>query len=149
MDNEEDPDHVFDFHTRMVDNLDEMISETSDISLFCFYSRFFEDNFQTCLEFPAQNRFIGAFPLICGHDSNKKKREKAPKEEESEKPGHEGYRKTRAAGGRGNGDTGGKGMGKGIGGKGDQMNEIYCLNFKLWTTSSNMHVSVRGSRDQM
>ena len=58
------------FHTRMVDNLDEMIIETSDLSLFCFYSKFFEDNFQMCLEFPAQNRFIIAFPLICGHFSN-------------------------------------------------------------------------------
>ena len=58
------------FHTRMVDNLDEMIIETSDLSMFCFYSKFFEDNFQMCLEFPAQNRFIIAFPLICGHFSN-------------------------------------------------------------------------------
>lgn len=58
------------FHTRMVDNLDEMIIETSDLSLFCFYSKFFEDNFQMCLEFPAQNRYIIAFPLICGHFSN-------------------------------------------------------------------------------
>jgi len=147
------------FHTRMVDNLDEMIIETSDLSLFCFYSKLFEDNFQMCLEFPAQNRFIIAFPLICGHFSNittdlcpeerihirerslsvinmfldemakeakniittvcdeqctlsdrllpkhcapmiaqvvnKKKREKAPKKYEFEKPGAESYRKTR------------------------------------------------------
>ena len=54
----------------MVDNLDEMIIQTSDLSMFCFYSKFFEDNFQMCLEFPAQNRFIIAFPLICGHFSN-------------------------------------------------------------------------------
>ena len=26
--------------------------------------------FQMCLEFPAQNRFIIAFPLVCGHFSN-------------------------------------------------------------------------------
>ena len=58
------------FHTRMVDNLDEMIIETSDLSLFCFYSKFFEDDFQMCPEFPAQTRFIIAFPLICGHLSN-------------------------------------------------------------------------------
>ena len=54
----------------MVDNLDEMIVETSDLSMLCFYSKIFEDNFQMCLEFPAQNRFIIAFPLICGHFSN-------------------------------------------------------------------------------
>merc|ERR1719507_2628080 len=108
----------------MVDNLDQMVIETSDLSLFCFYSKFFEDNFQMCLEFPAQNRFIIAFPLICGHFSNittvcdeqctlsdrllpkhcapmiaqvvnKKKREKTPKKIEFEKPGFESYRKTR------------------------------------------------------
>ena len=147
------------FHTRMVDNLDEMMIQTSDLSMFCFYSKFFEDNFQMCLEFPAQNRFIIAFPLICGHFSNitnelcpeerihirerslsvinlfldekakeakniittvcdeqctlsdrllpkhcapmiaqvvnKKKRDKAPKKFEFEKPGFESYRKTR------------------------------------------------------
>ena len=147
------------FHTQMVDDLDEMIVNTSDLSLFCFYSKIFEDNFQMCLEFPAQNRFIIAFPLICGHFSNitnelcpeerihirerslsvinlfldemakeakniitticdeqcnlsdkllakhcapiiaqvanKKRREKAPKKFEMEKPGSESYRKTR------------------------------------------------------
>ena len=56
------------FHTSMVDDLDEMIIRTPDLSF--FYSKFFEDNFQMCLEFPAQNRFIIAFPLICGHFSN-------------------------------------------------------------------------------
>ena len=55
------------FHTRMVDQLEEMLVDTSDLSLFCFYARLFEDHFQMCLEFPAQNRFIICFPLICGH----------------------------------------------------------------------------------
>lgn len=27
----------------------------------------FEEQFHMCLEFPAQNRYIIAFPLICGH----------------------------------------------------------------------------------
>ncbi|KAK2722427.1 membrane-associated protein Hem-like [Artemia franciscana] len=58
------------FHTRMVDSLDEMLVETSDLSLFCFYSKHFEDHFHMCLEFPAQNRYIIAFPLICGHFQN-------------------------------------------------------------------------------
>ncbi len=58
------------FHTRMVDSLEDLISDTADLSLFCFYSKLFEDHFQMCLEFPAQNRFIIAFPLICGHFSN-------------------------------------------------------------------------------
>ncbi|KAL1505704.1 hypothetical protein ABEB36_005209 [Hypothenemus hampei] len=55
------------FHTKMVDNLDEMLRETSDLSIFCFYSRIFEDQFHMCLEFPAQNRYIVAFPSICSH----------------------------------------------------------------------------------
>ena len=58
------------FHTRMVDSLEDLITDTSCLSLFCFYSKLFEDHFQMCLEFPAQNRFIVAFPLICGHFSN-------------------------------------------------------------------------------
>lgn len=55
------------FHTKMVDNLDEMLVETSDLSIFCFYSKIFEDQFHMCLEFPAQNRYIIAFPLLCSH----------------------------------------------------------------------------------
>nr|CAH7728492.1 unnamed protein product [Callosobruchus chinensis] len=58
------------FHTKMVDNLDEMLRETSDLSIFCFYSRIFEDQFHMCLEFPAQNRYIVAFPSICSHFQN-------------------------------------------------------------------------------
>ncbi|ENN72215.1 hypothetical protein HUJ04_009989 [Dendroctonus ponderosae] len=55
------------FHTKMVDNLDEMLRETSDLSIFCFYNRAFETQFHMCLEFPAQNRYIIAFPSICSH----------------------------------------------------------------------------------
>ncbi len=54
----------------MVDSLEDLLTDTSNLSLFCFYSRLFEDHFQMCLEFPAQNRYIIAFPLICGHFSN-------------------------------------------------------------------------------
>ncbi|XP_058791431.1 membrane-associated protein Hem isoform X2 [Phymastichus coffea] len=55
------------FHTRMVDSLDDVLVDVSDLSVFCFYSKIFEDQFHMCLEFPAQNRYIVAFPLICGH----------------------------------------------------------------------------------
>eukprot|EP00094_Tigriopus_californicus_P005705 TCALIF_05499-PA protein Name:"Similar to Hem Membrane-associated protein Hem (Drosophila melanogaster)" AED:0.06 eAED:0.06 QI:71/0.83/0.85/1/0.83/0.85/7/245/1120 len=58
------------FHTKMVDSLEDLLTDTSDLSLYCFYSKLFEQDFQMCLEFPAQNRFIIAFPLICGHFSN-------------------------------------------------------------------------------
>lgn len=58
------------FHTRMVDHLDNILIETSDLSIFCFYNRSFEDQFHMCLEFPAQNRYIIAFPSICSHFQN-------------------------------------------------------------------------------
>jgi NCK-associated protein 1 len=58
------------FHSKMIDNLDEILVETSDLSIFCFYSKMFEDQFHMCLEFPAQNRYIIAFPLICSHFQN-------------------------------------------------------------------------------
>lgn len=57
--------------------------QSSGNSLFCgaplqflsvifisFYNKLFEDHFHMCLEFPAQNRFIVVFPLICGHFQN-------------------------------------------------------------------------------
>ncbi|EFX89764.1 membrane-associated protein Hem-like [Daphnia pulex] len=58
------------FHTKMVDALDDMLTDTSDLSIFCFYNKLFEDHFHMCLEFPAQNRYIIVFPLICGHFQN-------------------------------------------------------------------------------
>ncbi|KAK4882050.1 hypothetical protein RN001_005369 [Aquatica leii] len=58
------------FHTRMVDHLDDILTETSDLSIFCFYSKIFEDQFHMCLEFPAQNRYITAFPSLCSHFQN-------------------------------------------------------------------------------
>lgn len=35
-----------------------------------FFNRIFEDQFHLCLEFPAQTRYIIAFPLICSHFMN-------------------------------------------------------------------------------
>uniref|UniRef100_A0A8C7I816 Nck-associated protein 1 n=1 Tax=Oncorhynchus kisutch TaxID=8019 RepID=A0A8C7I816_ONCKI len=55
------------FHTKMVDSLVEMLVETSDISIFCFYSRAFEKMFQQCLELPSQSRHSISFPLLCTH----------------------------------------------------------------------------------
>uniref|UniRef100_A0A8C9F7Z2 Nck-associated protein 1 n=1 Tax=Pavo cristatus TaxID=9049 RepID=A0A8C9F7Z2_PAVCR len=55
------------FHTKMVDSLVEMLVETSDLSIFCFYSRAFEKMFQQCLELPSQSRYSIAFPLLCTH----------------------------------------------------------------------------------
>ncbi|MBN3290782.1 NCKP1 protein, partial [Polypterus senegalus] len=55
------------FHTKMVDSLVEMLVETSDLSVFCFYSRAFEKMFQQCLELPSQSRYSISFPLVCTH----------------------------------------------------------------------------------
>ncbi|XP_043549392.1 nck-associated protein 1 isoform X5 [Chiloscyllium plagiosum] len=55
------------FHTKMVDSLVEMLVETSDLSIFCFYSRAFEKMFHQCLELPSQSRYSIAFPLVCTH----------------------------------------------------------------------------------
>jgi NCK-associated protein 1 len=55
------------FHTKVVDYLDELLTETSNLSQFCFYNKTFENQFHMCLEFPAQTRYIIAFPLICSH----------------------------------------------------------------------------------
>ncbi|RWS03999.1 membrane-associated protein Hem-like protein [Dinothrombium tinctorium] len=58
------------FHSKMVDYLDEMLIETSDLSVFCFYNKIFDEQFHLCLEFPAQTRYIISFPLICSHFIN-------------------------------------------------------------------------------
>lgn len=58
------------FHTKVVDFLDEMLVETSNLSLFCFYNDIFDSQFHMCLGHPAQTRYIIAFPLICSHFMN-------------------------------------------------------------------------------
>lgn len=55
------------FHTRMVDDIDNILKETSNLANFCFFSKIFDNQFHMCLEFPAQTRYIIAFPLICAH----------------------------------------------------------------------------------
>ncbi|KAK0068424.1 membrane-associated protein Hem-like isoform X3 [Biomphalaria pfeifferi] len=58
------------FHTKMVDYLDEMINETGDLSIYCFYTTLFEHQFKQCMEFLAQHRYSIIFPMICGHFMN-------------------------------------------------------------------------------
>ncbi|XP_065940623.1 nck-associated protein 1 isoform X23 [Magallana gigas] len=58
------------FHTKLVDYLDELINETGDLSIYCFYHQIFEHQFKQCMEFPAQHRFSIVFPIICGHFMN-------------------------------------------------------------------------------
>ena len=58
------------FHTKMVDYLDQLVVETSDLSLYCFYTQIYEHQFKQCMEFPAQHRYSIVFPMICGHFMN-------------------------------------------------------------------------------
>ncbi|XP_071795826.1 nck-associated protein 1-like isoform X3 [Asterias amurensis] len=58
------------FHTIMVDDLDEILNETSDLSIFCHRSRFFDRMFELCLSYASQARYAIAFPLICTHFIN-------------------------------------------------------------------------------
>ena len=45
-------------------------SEEDNDQLSSTCTKFFGENFQMCLEYPAQNRLIIGYPLICGHYSN-------------------------------------------------------------------------------
>ncbi|CAL8105746.1 unnamed protein product [Orchesella dallaii] len=58
------------FHLKLVDFQDELLLETSDMSLFCFYTGNFDKQFYLCLEFPEVYRYSIAFPLICSHFQN-------------------------------------------------------------------------------
>ncbi|XP_006006697.1 nck-associated protein 1-like [Latimeria chalumnae] len=58
------------FHTRMLDSMNELISETGDLSIFCFYPRSFDKIFHYNLEKSDMLRYVIAFPLICSHFVN-------------------------------------------------------------------------------
>ncbi|KAM6981225.1 nck-associated protein 1-like [Aplochiton taeniatus] len=58
------------FHTRMLDNLQEMLQETSELSIFCFYPRVFEKMFNQNSEDATVQRYLMAFPLVCSHFSH-------------------------------------------------------------------------------
>uniref|UniRef100_A0A8C5BIQ1 NCK associated protein 1 like n=1 Tax=Gadus morhua TaxID=8049 RepID=A0A8C5BIQ1_GADMO len=53
------------FHTRLVDNMEDLLLETSELSVLCFYPRVFEKMFQQSSEEPSVKRYIMAFPYIC------------------------------------------------------------------------------------
>ncbi|GMS95850.1 hypothetical protein PENTCL1PPCAC_18025, partial [Pristionchus entomophagus] len=55
------------FHLKMIDNLEETIRETSDLSIYCFYSRQMEIQWKTCIEMPIQCRFSLSFARLCSH----------------------------------------------------------------------------------
>ncbi|XP_059925682.1 nck-associated protein 1-like [Gadus macrocephalus] len=53
------------FHTRLVDNMEDLLLETSELSVLCFHPRVFEKMFQQSSEEPSVKRYIMAFPYIC------------------------------------------------------------------------------------
>ncbi|KAF0885059.1 NCKPL protein, partial [Crocuta crocuta] len=55
------------FHSRMLDSVEDILVETSDLSTFCFHLRTFEKMFAMTLEEPTMLRYAIAFPLICAH----------------------------------------------------------------------------------
>lgn len=55
------------FHLKMIDHLEETVRETSDLSIYCFYSRQMEIQWKTCIEMPIQCRFAVAFARLCSH----------------------------------------------------------------------------------
>jgi len=58
------------FHTKCVDELDQLLTHTSDLSNLCFYHTNFQSAFQACLDFMQQTKYSIAFPLVCSHFIN-------------------------------------------------------------------------------
>ncbi|XP_018424176.1 PREDICTED: nck-associated protein 1-like [Nanorana parkeri] len=58
------------FHTWMLDSVEDLIIETSDLSIFCFHIRTFEKMFSLTMEEPSALRYSISFPMACSHFSN-------------------------------------------------------------------------------
>uniref|UniRef100_A0A8C5P9F7 NCK associated protein 1 like n=1 Tax=Leptobrachium leishanense TaxID=445787 RepID=A0A8C5P9F7_9ANUR len=58
------------FHSWMLDSIEELITETSELSTFCFHVRIFERMFSLTMEEPSMLRYSIAFPMICAHFSS-------------------------------------------------------------------------------
>uniref|UniRef100_A0A667X2V1 NCK associated protein 1 like n=1 Tax=Myripristis murdjan TaxID=586833 RepID=A0A667X2V1_9TELE len=62
--------NLIQFHTRMVDSVEELLQETSELSILCFYHRVFEKMFCQSSEELAMKRYLMAFPATCAHFSH-------------------------------------------------------------------------------
>uniref|UniRef100_UPI003AAFF040 nck-associated protein 1-like isoform X1 n=1 Tax=Centroberyx gerrardi TaxID=166262 RepID=UPI003AAFF040 len=62
--------NMIQFHTRMVDSADNLLQETSDLSILCFYPRVFEKMFCQSAEELTMKRYLMAFPATCSHFSH-------------------------------------------------------------------------------
>ncbi|NXX58017.1 NCKPL protein, partial [Scopus umbretta] len=58
------------FHTKLLDSLEELLAEVSDLSNLCFYPRPMEKMFVATMEEPSMLRYSIAFPLLCSHFSH-------------------------------------------------------------------------------
>ena len=58
------------FHSKCVDDIEILLHETSDLSIFYFYLTQFDHLFSSCIYYPSQIRYAIAFPLICQHFIN-------------------------------------------------------------------------------
>ncbi|XP_068598431.1 nck-associated protein 1-like [Brachionichthys hirsutus] len=61
--------NLIQFHTRMVDSVEELLHETSEVSILGFYPRVFEKMFYQSSEEMTMKRYLLAFPSVCSHFS--------------------------------------------------------------------------------
>ncbi|XP_036415793.1 nck-associated protein 1-like isoform X2 [Colossoma macropomum] len=61
--------NLIQFHTKMMDNMDELLQETAELSILCFYPRVFEKMFSQSSEDSSMQRYLMAFPTVCAHFS--------------------------------------------------------------------------------
>lgn len=59
--------NLIQFHTRMVDSVDELLHETAEVSVLCFFPRTFEKMFTQSCEEMYMKRYLLAFPSVCSH----------------------------------------------------------------------------------
>nr|XP_057911469.1 nck-associated protein 1-like isoform X2 [Doryrhamphus excisus] len=59
--------NMIQFHTKMVDGIEELLQETSDVSVLCFFPRVFERMFHQSSEEMTMKRYLMAFPSVCSH----------------------------------------------------------------------------------
>uniref|UniRef100_A0A3Q2X9E3 NCK associated protein 1 like n=1 Tax=Hippocampus comes TaxID=109280 RepID=A0A3Q2X9E3_HIPCM len=57
--------NMIQFHTKMVDATEELLRETSDVSILCFYPRLFEKMFCQNIDETTMKRYLMAFPSVC------------------------------------------------------------------------------------
>ncbi|XP_048878805.1 nck-associated protein 1-like [Brienomyrus brachyistius] len=61
--------NMIEFHTKMMDGIETLLRETSDLSLLCFYSQVYEKMFAQGCEKVSMQRYLIAFPVVCSHFS--------------------------------------------------------------------------------